>query len=240
MKPLTIQQIRQAVRGKFLAPQPEEWPQSITGVCTDTRRIEAGSLFVALRGENFDGHNFLPQAAGGGAVAALVEEAPAQLLPNMFFIQVPNTRTAMGMLARYVRKHMRAKVIGVAGSNGKTSTEYLLHHALSAKLRGSASPKSFNNDIGVPLAIFPADPLQDYLVLEMGTNHHGEIKVLTDMALPDIAVITNCGAEHLEFLDDLMGVRRENATIISGLNPKGLLIINGDDRDLVDAVAHYP
>jgi len=240
MSPLTIQQIRQAVRGKFLAPQPEEWPQSILSVCTDTRRIEAGSLFVALRGENFDGHNFLPQAAAGGAVAALVEEAPAQSLPNMFFIQVPNTRTAMGMLARYVRKHMRAKVIGVAGSNGKTSTKYLIHHALSAKLRGSASPKSFNNDIGVPLAIFPADPLQDYLVLEMGTNHHGEIKVLTDMALPDIAVITNCGAEHLEFLDDLMGVRRENATIISGLNPKGLLIVNGDDRDLVDAVAHYP
>jgi UDP-N-acetylmuramoyl-tripeptide--D-alanyl-D-alanine ligase len=240
MKPLTIQQIRQAVRGKFLAPQPEEWPQSITGVCTDTRRIEAGCLFVALRGENFDGHDFLPQAAAGGAVAALVEEAPAQSLPNMFFIQVQSTRTAMGLLARYVRKHMRAKVIGVAGSNGKTSTKYLIHHALSAKLRGSASPKSFNNDIGVPLAIFPADPFQDYLVLEMGTNHHGEIKVLTDMALPDIAVITNCGAEHLEFLDDLMGVRRENATIISGLNPKGLLIINGDDRDLVDAVAHYP
>ena len=103
MSPLTIQQIRQAVRGKFLAPQPEEWPQSILSVCTDTRRIEAGSLFVALRGENFDGHNFLPQAAGGGAVAALVEEAPAQSLPNMFFIQVPNTRAAMGMLARYVR-----------------------------------------------------------------------------------------------------------------------------------------
>jgi len=240
MKPLTIQQIRQAVRGKFLAPQPEEWPQSINSVCTDTRRIEPGCLFIALRGDNFDGHNFLPQAAAGGAVAALVEEAPAQSLPNMFFIQVPNTRTAMGALARYVRKHMRAKVIGVAGSNGKTSTKYLIHHALSAKLGGSASPKSFNNDIGVPLAIFPADPLQDYLVLEMGTNHHGEIKVLTDMALPDIAVITNCGAEHLEFLDDLMGVRRENATIIAGLNPKGLLVVNGDDRDLVDAVAHYP
>src|SRR5215211_1943794 len=204
MKPLTIQQIRQAVRGKFLAPQPEESPQSISIVCTDSRRIEPGCLFIALRGDKFDGHHFLGDVAAGGTIAALVEEPPDQPLPNLHLIQVPNTRTAMGRLARYVRRHMRAKVIGVAGSNGKTSTKYLIHHALSAKLRGSASPKSFNNDIGVPLAIFPADPNQDYLVLEMGTNHHGEIKVLTDMALPDIAVITNCGAEHLEFLDDLI------------------------------------
>ncbi|HEV2292674.1 MAG TPA: UDP-N-acetylmuramoyl-tripeptide--D-alanyl-D-alanine ligase [Tepidisphaeraceae bacterium] len=240
MIPLTIRQIRQAVRGRFLAPQPAESPQSIVTVCTDSRRIEPGCLFIALRGENFDAHQFLNDAAAGGAIAALVEEPPTAPLPNLHLIQVPSTRTAMGMLARYARKHMRAKVIGVAGSNGKTSTKYLIHTALGAKLRGSASPKSFNNDIGVPLAIFPADPNQDYLVLEMGTNHHGEIKVLTEMALPDIAVITNCGAEHLEFLDDLMGVRRENATIIAGLNPKGLLIINGDDRDLVDAVAHYP
>ena len=240
MIPLTIRQIRQAVRGKFLAPQPEESPQSIVAVCTDSRRIEAGCLFVALRGDKFDGHHYLSDVAAGGAIAALVEEPPAAPLPNVHLIQVDNTRKAMGVLARYVRRQMRAKVIGVAGSNGKTSTKYLIHTALGSKLRGSASPKSFNNDIGVPLAIFPADPNQDYLVLEMGTNHHGEIKVLTDMALPDIGVITNCGAEHLEFLDDLMGVRRENATIISGLNPKGLLIVNGDDRDLVDAVAHYP
>ena len=87
--------------------------------------------------------------------------------------------------------------------------------------KGSISPKSFNNDIGVPLTIFPADPSQDYIVLEMGTNHHGEIKVLSDMARPDIAVITNCGAEHLEFLGDLMGVRRENASIINGMGPRG-------------------
>ena len=124
-------------------------------------------------------------------------------------------------LATYVRKSMRSKVIAVAGSNGKTSTKYLIDSVLSGRLRGSMSPQSFNNDVGVPLTIFPADPMQDYLVLEIGTNHHGEIKTLTDIAMPDIAVITNCGAEHLEFLDDLMGVRRENASIVSGLNPQG-------------------
>src|SRR5688572_4592904 len=239
MKPLTLQQIKNAVGGRALTPLPQHAP-TVSAVCTDTRRMQPGSLFVALKGDSFNAHEFIPDAAAGGAIAALVEQMPPQTLPNVHLIGVPDTRKALGKLATYVRKHMRAKVIAVAGSNGKTSTKYLIDSALSGKLRGSMSPKSFNNEIGVPLTIFPADPNQDYIVLEMGTNHHGEIKVLTDMALPDIAVITNCGAEHLEFLDDLMGVRRENATIISGLNPKGLLIVNGDDRDLVDAVAHYP
>src|SRR5687768_44002 len=240
MKPLTVQQIRRAVRGTYIAPVPDTMPE-ISSVCTDTRRMEPGALFVGIKGDNFDGRTFLPQAAAGGAIAALVEFPPdAPLLPNVHLIHVENTRVALGQLAAYVRKQMRAKVIGVAGSNGKTSTKYLIHAALSGKLRGSTSPKSFNNDIGVPLTIFPADPNQDYLVLEMGTNHHGEIKVLTDIAHPDIAVITNCGAEHLEFLDDLMGVRRENASITQGMNQKGLLIVNGDDPELLDAVAGYP
>lgn len=238
MKPLSLQQIRQAVGGRALTPIPAHTPP-ITAICTDTRRMEKSSLFIALRGDNFNGNNFIPQAAAGGAIAALVEELPDVSLPNVHLIKVDNTRIALGKLARHVRKTLKSKVIGVAGSNGKTSTKHLIHAALSGKLNGSISPKSFNNDIGVPLTIFPADPTQDYLVLEMGTNHHGEIKVLTDMALPDIAVITNVGAEHLEGLDDLMGVRRENAMIVSGLNPRGCLVVNGDDAELLTAVSHY-
>src|SRR5438874_8999765 len=239
MKALTIHQIKQAVAGKALTPIPPTVPP-ITAVCTDTRRMEPGCLFIAISGEKYNAHDFLPHAAKGGAIAALVERMPPTTLPNVHLIQVENTRHAMGKLASYVRRHMRAKVIAVAGSNGKTSTKHLIDAALCGKLRGSISPKSFNNDIGVPLAIFPADPMQDYLVLEMGTNHPGEIKMLTEMALPEIAVITNCGAEHLEFLGDLMGVRRENATIIAGLRPKGALVVNGDDPELLDAVAPYP
>jgi UDP-N-acetylmuramoyl-tripeptide--D-alanyl-D-alanine ligase len=238
MKPLTIQQVRQAVGGKNLALIPEDAPR-VTAVCTDTRRMEKGSLFVALRGEHFDAHEFIPDAAAGGAVAALVDTAPVNPLPNVHYIQVPDTRAAMGKLARHVRQQMRAKVVGVAGSNGKTSTKYLIHAALGATRRGSISPKSFNNDIGVPLTIFPADPAQDYLVLELGTNHPGEIRNLTNIALPDIAVITNCGAEHLEFLGDIRGVRQENATVIEGLDPDGWLIVNGDDPELLDAVSTF-
>ena len=239
MKPLTIRQVRQVVGGKALSTIPADAPL-VGAVCTDTRRMEKGSLFIALNGDHFNAHAFLPQAAAGGAVAALVEDPPQHSLPNVILIQVANTRLAMGKLASYCRKQMRAKVIAVAGSNGKTSTKHLIDAALCGKLRGSISPKSFNNDIGVPLTIFPADPGQDYVVLEMGTNHHGELRALSRMATPDIAVITNCGADHLEFLDDLMGVRRENASIIDGLNPKGLLVVNGDDPELLSAVQDYP
>jgi UDP-N-acetylmuramoyl-tripeptide--D-alanyl-D-alanine ligase len=239
MKPISIQDIKRAVSARQLTALPEHVPL-IKSVCTDTRRIEPGSLFIAIKGENFDGHDFLGKAAEGGAIAALVDHAPAEPRPNMHVLQVVGTtRRAMGKLATFVRKQMRSKVIAVAGSNGKTSTKHLIEAALCGKLRGSISPKSFNNDIGVPLAIFPADPTQDYLVLEIGTNHPGEIKLLSDMALPDIAVITNCGAEHLEFLGDIMGVRSENADIVSGLNPKGTLIVNGDDPELLRAVEGF-
>ena len=146
----------------------------------------------------------------------------------------------MGSLAAFLRQRLRGRVIAVAGSNGKTGTKLLIDAVLRPTLRGSISPKSFNNNVGVPLAIFPADPGHDYLVLELGTNHPGEIAELTRIAAPDISVITNAGDEHLEGLGDIAGVRRENAAIIQGMNADGLLIVNGDDSDLVAAVAAYP
>jgi len=239
MKPMSLRQIRQAVGGKALSVIADDAP-SIDTVCTDTRQMKPGALFIALRGENFDAHGFLAQAVAAGAIAALVEETPANPIANLSLIQVANTRQAMGRLAAHCRQQMRAKVIAVAGSNGKTSTKHLIDAALCGRLRGSISPKSFNNDIGVPLTIFPADPGQDYLVLEIGTNHHGEIRPLSEMTTPDIAVITNCGADHLEFLGDVSGVRRENANISAGLNPRGLLIVNGDEAELLSAVKDYP
>lgn len=240
MKPLTIQQVRQAVNGRMLTALPKDAPPPIKSVTSDSKQVEAFSLFVAIRGEHFDGHAFLPDAAARGACAALVSQAPEQVLPNLHLIQVEDTRRAMGRLATFVRGRMQSTVIAVAGSNGKTTTKYLIDAVLSPHLRGTISPKSFNNDIGVPLAIFPADPQQDYLVLEIGTNHHGEVKHLAEMALPDLAVITNVGAEHLEGLTDLDGVRAEEASIITGLNPKGCLIVNGDDEPLLSLVSRYP
>jgi UDP-N-acetylmuramoyl-tripeptide--D-alanyl-D-alanine ligase len=239
LKPLTIQQVRQAVNGRMLTALPKDAPPPVKSVTSDTRRIEPFALFVAIKAER-DGHAFLPEAASKGAVAALVSDPPATNgLPNLQLIQVDDTRRAMGRLATFVRNQMQSTVIAVAGSNGKTTTKHFIGGVLSPHLRGSISPKSFNNDIGVPLAIFPADPQQDFLVLEIGTNHHGEVKHLSQMALPDIAVITNVGAEHLEGLTDLDGVRREEASIITGLNPKGCLVVNGDDDPLLSLVSSY-
>ncbi|HET6251652.1 MAG TPA: UDP-N-acetylmuramoyl-tripeptide--D-alanyl-D-alanine ligase [Tepidisphaeraceae bacterium] len=239
MVPLTLRQVRQAVGGKALTVIAENAPP-VSAVCTDTRKMEPDSLFIAIVGDAFDGHAFLKNAAAGGATALLVSKPPAEPIPNVAIIQVPDTRVALGKLAKFVRQQFRSKIIAVAGSNGKTTTKHLIHAALRGRLKGTISPKSYNNDIGVPLTIFPANPSHDYLVLEIGTNHHGEIKPLSEMSLPDIAVITNCGAEHLEGLGDLMGVRRENAQIIAGLNPKGLLIVNGDDPELLTAVNDWP
>ncbi len=222
---LTLDQIRKATHGTVLGD-----PESvIDAICTDTRALKPGCLFIAICGENHDGHDHLAAAARGGAVAAMVQKpVTAEASGNLPLIMVDDTRKAMGRLANYVRRSLRGTVIAVAGSNGKTGTKHLIHAALSGAKTGTISPKSFNNDIGVPLAIFDADPAHDYLVLELGTNHPGEILNLTCIAEPDVAVITSIGAEHLEFFGNLEGVAKENAQIIAGLNPRGLLIVNGD------------
>src|SRR4051812_7135878 len=125
MKPLTVQQIRQAVGGKLLSAVPKD-AAPVMAVCTNSKMMEPSSLFVALRGERFNAHEFLPEAAGKGAAAALVDEPPASPLPNVHLIQVPDTKVAMGKLAGHVRKSLKSKVIAVAGSNGKTSTKHLI------------------------------------------------------------------------------------------------------------------
>jgi UDP-N-acetylmuramoyl-tripeptide--D-alanyl-D-alanine ligase len=238
MKPLSIREIRQAVAGKVITQIVGREP-AVRAVCTDTRKLAEQCLFVALRGENHDGHQYLAQAAGAGAIAAIVDQPPAEPVLGLVLIQVADTRIALGKLASAVRKQLRSKIVGVGGSNGKTSTKHLIHAALSGRLRGSISPKSFNNDIGVPLTLFAADASQDYVVVEMGTNHPGEMKTLAEIALPDIAVITNVSAEHLEGLGDLDGVRREEASIITGLSAGGFLVVNGDDAGLLEATSPF-
>lgn len=240
MKPLTVNDVRRATGARLLTLPPEGDPPTFGAVSTDSRAVPRGSLFVALTGERFDGHDFVVAAAQAGAGAALVERPVADVPPGFLLLKVDSTRAALGKLGRHVRQTLRGKVIAVAGSNGKTGTKHLIDAALSAGLDGTVSPKSFNNDIGVPTTIFAADPTHDYLVLEMGTNHPGEIRVLADIGRPDIAVITNCGPEHLEFLGDLAGVRRENASIVEGMDRNGLLIVNGDDPELLQAVARFP
>lgn len=236
MIPLTAQEIADSTGGEVIAGDAEARADQVS---TDSRAVPRGCVFVALKGDTFDGHQFLPQARQQGATVAIVDAAsPAPA--GMTVVRVADTRRALGELARSIRRKIhRTRVIAIAGSNGKTSTKNLLHSVLSRTLRGTASPKSFNNDIGVPATIFPVRDEDDYVILEIGTNHPGEVENLSRIAEPDIAVITSIGEEHLEFFGDLEGVRRENATIAAGLRPAGLLIINGDDPALSGHLTNY-
>ncbi|MEM7809761.1 MAG: UDP-N-acetylmuramoyl-tripeptide--D-alanyl-D-alanine ligase, partial [Planctomycetota bacterium] len=154
---------------------------------------------------------------------------------------VRDTRKTLADIARWHRRTLRGKVVAVAGSNGKTSTKLLIHSVLRTTLRGSASPKSFNNDIGVPLTLLAADTNDDYVVVEVGTNHPGEIANLTDIARPDIAVVTSIGHEHLEGLGDLNGVRRENLAIlqITEDHSTPAAIVHGGDEAFVRASRRF-
>ena len=240
MIPLKLSEVRAAVAGRPAGPGHYLPAVAVDGVSTDTRTIRPGSLFVALRGENFDGHGFLAQAKATGAVAAVVDSVPPDAPAGLPLLKVLDTRRTLGEIAHFVRRQFGdTKVIAVAGSNGKTGTKLLIHAALRKHLTGTVSPKSFNNDVGVPLTLFAVAPDQDYVVVECGTNHPGEIANLSRIAEPDLAVITNCGPEHLEGLGDLDGVRRENAAIVAGMRPGGCLIVNGDDPPLVEAVAGF-
>ena len=240
MKSLSLQEIASAVGGKLIAAANVERGEPRIGVVsTDSRAVPADAMFVALRGDKMDGHRFLPQVADRGAAAAIVEVPSADVaLPQ---IVVADARRALGALAAHVRAGFeRCRVVGIAGSNGKTSTKHLVAAALGATLRGTASPKSFNNDIGVPLTIFPVDDAaDDYVVLELGTNHPGEIATLAAIARPDVCIITNCTAEHLEGLGDLDGVRRENASVVDGMTERGTLILFGDDPAIAAATARF-
>ncbi len=230
MIPLTAQQIADATAGRIVCGDAKA---RITCVCTDTRAMKPDSLFIAIKGDTFDGHDKLSDAAAGGSRVALVHSQDAKNIIGMTCVLVDDTRLAMGRLARFVREQFaRTKVIAVAGSNGKTGTKHLIHSVLTTALKGSMSPKSFNNDIGVPLTLFGVEADDDFVVVEVGTNHPGEVAHLSRMCQPDVAVITSIGEEHMAFFKSLDGVRRENADIVIGLREGGRVLINGDDAGL--------
>lgn len=232
MNEITVEQLARYAHGKLSVGSQG----SVCAIVTDTRKVTPGCAFVALRGDTHDGHHFAADAVANGASVAVVERE----LPGLPTLVVSDTRQALRDLGAAIRSTFdRCRVVGVAGSNGKTTTKHLIAAAIGSRLRGNASPKSFNNDIGVPLTIFEADPASDFCILELGTNHPGEIRTLTHIARPDVCVITNCSAEHLEGLGDLDGVRRENVSVIEGMSDRGTLIVHGDDEALVAAVAGF-
>lgn len=233
----TAEQIRINTGGAWVArPKGSSTPQ-ITGLSADSRTLKPGEVFLALRGERFDGHHFLDKAIEAGAALLIIDDpasAPKKPPEGVGVIKVPDCLAALGRLAGAYRRTLEStRVIAVTGSNGKTTTTRLIHAALSTRLRGATSPKSFNNEIGVPLTILSARPGDQYLVCEAGTNAPGELAALGAIIEPDIVVITSIGAAHLEGLGDIEDVAVEKASLLSYLRPGGLAVVTAD-TDLLD------
>ena len=204
-----------------------------SAVSKDTRTINSGDLYIAIKGENFDGHRFIAQAKTAGAVAAMVSEPQSAELPQLC---VADTRLALGQLASHWAQQWRhasqKKLIGVTGSNGKTTVKEMCRHVLASAAgedRVLSTKGNLNNDIGMPLTLLELREQHQYAVIEMGANHAGEIDYLSQLAKPDIAIITNAAPAHLEGFGSLENVASAKAEIFNGLNAQGVAIINADD-----------
>ncbi len=199
---------------------------AFTQVSTDTRSLAQGDLFVALEGEHFDGHEYLQQAREAGAVAAMVSRSADGDLP---LLKVDDTRQGLGRLAAVWRQHFTLPVAAVTGSNGKTTVKEMLAAILRQRGEVLATRGNLNNDIGVPLTLLRLQERHRYAVIEMGANHAGEIRYLCTLARPDVAVVTNAAAAHLEGFGSIDGVAKAKGEIFSGLQSDGVAVINADD-----------
>ena len=191
--------------------------RSIHAISTDTRTLQRGDLFVALRGERFDAHDYLPEAVALGAAGLVVHHIPRGSRLGVPIYEVPDTLVALGQLATYWRRAWGKPVIAIAGSNGKTTTKDITAAALSTRYAVHATTGTLNNRVGVPLTLLAAPPAADLAVVEVGTSLPGEVAILRDIVHPDIAVVTSVAEEHLEGLGDLAGVLREESSIYDGV-----------------------
>jgi len=230
----TVGYIMAACSGELLKGSAEK---PALRVCTDSRQVRPGDVFFALKGERFDGHDFLVEVTKSAA-AVVIERgrAPAES-HDCAVITVDSPRQAIGRLAETYRKDFTLPVVAIAGSNGKTSTKELVAAVLRQRWNTLWSEASFNNDIGVPLTLLRLEQRHQAAVLETGTNHPGELEPLVRMIRPDYGVITSIGREHLEFFGDLKGVADEEGTLAELLPAGGKLLLNGEDAWTVSIAA---
>jgi len=216
--------------------------KSVTSVSINTRTIKRNSLFVAIKGKNFDGHNYVKDAIAKGASAVVVSSRKLATLDDIKvpIISVRNTEKAYGELATIWRSKLSAKVISITGSNGKTTTKEFIAHLLSANYKVHKTYLNNNNHIGVPLTIFSTPKVTDFIVLEHGTNHFGEIEYSAQIAKPDYAVITNIGTSHIKYLGTKRDILKEKQTLFENLNKNGIVFINNDDFLLKKLKRKYP
>lgn len=196
-------------------------------VSTDSRKVDTKTAFIALKGEKFDGHDFIEEVLAKGVPLVIAERVPDGVDATRVIV-VKDTVEALGMLARHNRRQFKGKVIALTGSSGKTTTKEELKMMLSSFGRTCATAGNFNNHIGVPRSLLDLDMAADYAVIEMGMSARGEIEYLTSLAEPDVAVVTNVYPMHIEFLGSLENIAKAKAEIFSGLRAGGIAVYNED------------
>lgn len=229
LKNMTLGNIAAACGGTFTGAASDK-DLSITSVSIDSREVPEGCLFIPIKGERVDGHDFIAQAIAAGAVCTLSEREIGDV--SFPCIRVGDTAAALRSIAAYYLKQLGVPVVAITGSVGKTSTKEMIASVLSQRFRVHKTEGNYNNDIGLPLTIFQMRESDEMAVLEMGISDFGEMRVLSGIARPDTAVITNIGYCHLEFLHDRDGVFAAKTEIFENLKEDGHIVLNGDDDKL--------
>jgi UDP-N-acetylmuramoyl-tripeptide--D-alanyl-D-alanine ligase len=227
VRPRSLERVA-AVTGGSVRP-PEAAGTVATGVSVNSRQVEPGDLFVALPGERSDGHRYVPDALARGAAGAVVRRGGVRDPVGGPVVEVDDPGRALRALAADERSLLSATVVGITGSTGKTSTKDLSAAVLRRRFRVSASPASFNNEVGLPLTVLRADPEVEVLVCEMGSRGRGHIRLLCEVARPHIGVITNIGVAHLELFGSREALRDAKAELPEALPPDGTAVLNADD-----------
>ena len=222
---LKISEITEATRGRLLGG---DGSLTVAEISTDSRKISPGSLFIAIRGEKYDGNDFIADAFKNGAAAVLTDRDTADF-PGKMLIRVSDTLKALHDLASYYRNMFDIPFVGITGSVGKTSTKDMVACALGSRYNVLKNEGNLNNEIGVPLTIFRLEPGYEAGVIEMGMSAFGEIRALTRIVRPKVGIITNIGVSHIEKLGSRQNILRAKLELLEGLQPDGLLILNGDD-----------
>ena len=227
MNPLRLSQIAQFAGASVSSG---DGTLVINKVSTDSRTIKPGELFVALRGENFEGHDFVEASAKAGATGALVDLKWVGNVPNNFaLLRATDTLQAYQTLAENYRRSLALKVLAITGSNGKTSTKDFAASVLARRFRVTKTEGNFNNHVGLPRTILEATSEDEVAVWEIGMNHPGEIAVLSKIAAPDAAIITNIGVAHIEFMGSREAIALEKGALAEAVGPQGTVILNADD-----------
>lgn len=227
MTPVSLQTLTQFAAGTLRG----DGSRLVTNVNTDSRKITSGEVFVALVGDKFDAHDFIPQVAAAGAAAVVVSRIdPAWGALPCAVIETGDTLLALQNMARGYREHHAPLIIGLTGSNGKTSTKDLAAVIMARKCQTRATLGNLNNHIGLPLTLLSLSEGDQCCVTEMGMNHPGEIKVLTDIAKPDAGIITNVGMAHIEYMGTQDAIAWEKGTLAANVRAGGVVVLNANDK----------